>query len=252
MDRIESLGKLKTLKNDKRSILIIHYSCESFYQKDDKFSPRIASICVKDYSNNQSRCFSITDDAEAKGITSPDIQNNYNDLEKSMLDSFFDYLGVNQTKSWIHWNMRGSNYGFQAIYHRYRILGGAPIILGESRMFDLAEILKSIYGSGYAPHPRLEKLCELNNLSMKDFLVGAEEAEAFERKDFSLLKMSTSRKVDLISDILSLQLERKLKKLGNVAMQRINEFSVNPFIVIFATSVTIVTGLYTIFQWVKS
>lgn len=250
MERIEALNQLKALKKDKRSILIIHYSCESFYQKGDNFSPRITSISVKNYSQNQSKSFSISDFAETLGIFETLNSDNYNILERKMLDEFFNYMGTNQSKSWVHWNMRGAVYGFQAIYHRYRMLGGSPIMLGESRLFDLAEIIKSIYGKYYAPHPRLEKLCEINSLSMKDFLVGKAEADAFERGDFNVLRMSTARKVDLISDILSLLFSGRLKKNGNQFIQRLNEVKVNPIIVFIVLTITIVTGAYTIFKWI--
>lgn len=228
---------------------MIHYSCESFYQKGDNFSPRITSVCVKKYSDNQSMCFSISDFAERESVPFDDIDKKYDVLERKLLDALFDFIGVNQSKHWVHWNMRGSVYGFQAIYHRYRILGGSPIILNEGRLFDLAEILKSIYGKDYAPHPRLEKLCEMNDLSMKDFLVGAAEAEAFEHKNFAVLKMSTARKVDLLSDILALAFSGKLKKQGNVFIQKMNELSVNPFLVLIGLFITIVTGVYTIYTW---
>lgn len=249
MDRIDAVKKLSNLKKDKRHILVIHYSCESFYQKGDNFSPRITSVCVKKFSENQSVCFSISDYAERASIPLSQIDSDYDSLERRLLDELFDFIGVNQDKYWVHWNMRGSVYGFQAIYHRYRILGGSPIILNESRLFDLAEVLKSIYGKDYAPHPRLEKLCELNNLSMKDFLAGAAEADAFERKDFAVLKMSTARKVDLLSDILSLAFSGRLRKEGNAIIQRINELSINPFLVLLGLIVTLVTGLYTIYTW---
>lgn len=250
MDRIDSIHKIRVLKNDKRSIRIIHYSCESFYQKGDNFSPRITSICVKNYSENQTLCFSIVDSAETLSIKPDQISLNYNVLEKAMLDSFFDYLGINQSSNWVHWNVRGSIYGFHAIYHRYRILGGSPIVLGDGRLFDLAEILKSIYGGDYAPHPRLEQLCLINNLSMKDFLSGAAEADAFERENFNVLRMSTARKVELMSDILKLVFDGKLKKKGNAVLQRLNEIAVNPVIVVSGLLVTLITGIYIIFKWV--
>ncbi|QFP76893.1 hypothetical protein [Deinococcus sp. AJ005] len=249
MDRIEALNRIKILRNDKRSIRIIHYSCESFYQKGDNFSPRITSICVKNFSETQTKCFSIVDFAETLGISASQINGNYNALEKAMLDDFFDYLGVNQTSNWVHWNMRGSVYGFHAIYHRYRMLQGSPITLGENRLFDLAEMLKSIYGKDYAPHPRLEKLCQINDLSMKDFLVGAAEADAFDRENFNVLRMSTARKVDLMSDILRLVFDRKLRTNNNIVMQKLNEISIHPILVISGILITVITGGYTIFKW---
>jgi hypothetical protein len=34
---------------------------------------------------------------------------------------------------YVHWNMRDVNYGFQAIEHRFRVLGGEPYIVEDAR-----------------------------------------------------------------------------------------------------------------------
>jgi len=101
----------------------------------------------------------------------------------------------------MHWNMRDINYGFQAIEHRYTVLGGTPTRVEESRKFDLARELIAIYGVGYIGHPRLENLVEKNKITNRDFLVGAQEAAAFENKEFVRLHQSTLRKVDILANI---------------------------------------------------
>ena len=42
-------------------------------------------------------------------------ENKYNDLEKKMLKEFYTYVQEHKDYIWIHWNMRNSSYGFQAI-----------------------------------------------------------------------------------------------------------------------------------------
>ena len=54
---------------------------------------------------------------------------------------------------YMHWNMRDINYGFPAIEHRYRVLGGNPVIIDDDKKLDLARLLIDIYGVGYAGHP---------------------------------------------------------------------------------------------------
>jgi hypothetical protein len=77
-----------------------------------------------------------------------------------------EYAQKNSHCIWVHWNMRDINYGFQAIEHRHRVLGGSPTErLPEERKFDLARALVSIYGVGYASHPRLQNIVKLNKIT---------------------------------------------------------------------------------------
>ncbi len=97
--------------------------------------------------------------------------------------------------------MRDINYGFVAIEHRFRILGGNPVSIAEDRKFDLARTLVDLYGSHYIEHPRLENLMKKNRITDRDFLNGKQEAEAFENKDYISLHQSTLRKVDIMANI---------------------------------------------------
>ena len=73
----------------------------------------------------------------------------------------------------------------------------------------LARLLIDIYGVGYAGHPRLEKLLEINKIKPRDFMTGSQEADAFEQQNFVGLHQSTLRKVDIIANILSRAQDRK-------------------------------------------
>ncbi|WP_197945377.1 hypothetical protein [Oricola thermophila] len=131
-----------------------------------------------------------------------------------MLDEFFTYLKTVNAYTFVHWNMRDINYGFQAIEHRYKVLGGTPVIIDDNRKFDLARALIAIFGVGYAPHGkfgRMHSLMEINSITAKDALTGAEEAEAFEKGEFVRLHQSTLRKVDLIANLLDRTLDGSLK-----------------------------------------
>lgn len=66
----------------------------------------------------------------------------------------------------------------------------------------LARELIALFGIEYAPHGangRLHSLMELNHITAKDALTGAEEAKAFEDKKFVRLHQSTLRKVDVMA-----------------------------------------------------
>ena len=103
--------------------------------------------------------------------------------------------------NYLHWNMRDINFGFAAIEHRYRVLGVEPFVIDDNNKFDLARLLIDIYGVGYIAHPRLQSLMEKNSIQGPHFLSGAQEAEAFENRNFVGLHQSTLRKVDVLTNL---------------------------------------------------
>ena len=139
--------------------------------------------------------------AERKGIPFQEIREHYDILEKEMLAAYFSHLASYKGVRYMHWNMRDINYGFQAIEHRYRVLGETPYIIENSDKCDLSRLLIDIFGVGYIGHPRMEKLIEKNHITKLNFLTGKEEAEAFEKQEFVALHQSTLRKVDVLCNI---------------------------------------------------
>lgn len=190
-------------------VFIIHYSCESFYEKES--SSRITSIAVRNLESGQTYSFSIHQIAEERHINTECTRDYYDELEKVMLERFFCFVERNQNMSWVHWNMRDVNYGFAAIEHRYRVLGGRPICIDEQKKFDLSRALIDVYGVGYIGHPRLEMLMNRNKISKKDFLSGQEEAYTFEGKEYVKLHQSTLRKVDTLANIFERAVNKTLQ-----------------------------------------
>lgn len=189
------------IKNAK-SVILIHYSCESFYDRPNGASPRITSIAVRNLASGQTASFSIHQVAERDGVAHDEIEQEYNRLEKMMLKEFYQYVAAHKDCTWLHWNMRDINYGFAALAHRCKVLGGTPVELHESNLCDFARLLIALYGPGYVGHPRLTNLMKVNSISAKDFLTGQQEAEAFEQKEYVKLHQSTLRKVDVISNVV--------------------------------------------------
>ncbi len=194
-----------------KNYLIIHYSCESFYDIKDGHTPRITSIAVYNYETAQTDSFSIHKAAEKARVNSENIEDQYDTLEKSMLADFFTYAREHKSYYWIHWNMRDMNYGFKAIEHRFSVLGGEPYSIPDEHKIDLARLLIECYGVGYIGHPRMEKLLEKNNIKAKDYLSGQQEAEAFANQEYVKLHMSTLRKVDIFANILTRAINNTLK-----------------------------------------
>lgn len=200
-NRRQAQAELAQLFDQTHNVNVIHYSCESFYNRPDGSSPRITSIAVRNLQNAQTISFSIHQVAERSRLTRDEIETQYDRLEKQMLDEFYEFVLRRDTFHWLHWNMRDINFGFQAIAHRYRVLGGTPEPIDETKLHDLARLLFAIYGAKYADHPRLVKVIRMNNITDKDLLVGEDEAKAFEDREYVKLHRSTLRKVDSLASI---------------------------------------------------
>jgi hypothetical protein len=195
-------GKIANLIERADQVIIIHYSCESFYDRIDGSSPRITSIAVRNLDTGQTTSFSIHQTAERRKLDITTLEQHYTQLEKLMLDEFYKYVKVHQNYWWLHWNMRDANYGFAAIAHRYKVLGGNPTEFDDSKLYDLAKLLVDMYSVKYMGHPRLENLINKNKITKQNFLNGKEETEAFASKQYVKLHQSTLRKVDIIANIL--------------------------------------------------
>ena len=208
--RRKTREKMNRILDHPEDALVIHYSCESF-DRDDGRTPRVTSIAVRNLDSGQADSFSIHQIAEQKKILFDEIHDHYDELEKEMLESYFQVANKNQGKTWIHWNMRDSKYGFAALEHRLKVLGEKPFVLPEDKEFDLARAMFALYGESYIGHPRLEKLVEKNNITNRDMLTGAQEAEAFEAKNYVQLHQSTLRKVDIIANIFERAVDGTIK-----------------------------------------
>lgn len=203
---------LKALFSQPDRVYVIHYSCESFYDRADGSSPRITSVAIRNLDSAQTISFSIHKEAELKGVPINAINSSYDFLEKGMLDQLAKHLGQLNNATYLHWNMRGPNYGFQAIEHRHRVLEGDPYVVPDDRKIDLARLFVSLYGEDYIEHPRMENLLKLNkSLSSRDFLAGQEEAVAFQQQRYVDLYLSTIKKVDVISHLAQRAYDGKLK-----------------------------------------
>lgn len=214
---------LKDIEKNPGNYLIIHYSCESFLNLGGK-SPRIASISVRRYGNAQTNNFSIHQYAEIlheECVT----DENYKNIEKKLLQDFYQYVEKNTDKKWVHWNMRDSNFGFQALEQRFQVLGGTPIFIDNEKKIDLAYLFKLLYGGNYIDNPHIENLTSLNGLTPNQFLNGKDEAEAFKKQEYNKLSMSTACKVNLFSTFLKNAINGSLKT--NISKWEIRGVSIN-------------------------
>lgn len=77
---------LKEIEESPREYLMIHYSCESFYDVRDGRALRITSIAIREFDSGQTHSLSMHVIAEKQGGVSLDaISDKYDELEKVML-----------------------------------------------------------------------------------------------------------------------------------------------------------------------
>ena len=209
--RRRALNDLDNIFSNSANVWVIHYSCESFYDRPEGRSPRVTSIVLRKLDSAQTVSFSIHQTAERRQIPFDKIGAHYDDLEREMIAEYFAHVAGHQGMTYLHWNMRDVNYGFQAIEHRFRVLGGEPYVVEDANKVDLARLLIGVYGVGYIGHPRMEKLLEKNRITRLGFMTGEQEAEAFDARNFVALHQSTLRKVDVICNFAGRAHDRSLK-----------------------------------------
>lgn len=133
----DAKSELNRIWQHPENVNVIHYSCESFYDRTDGSSPRITSIAIRNLKTAQTVSFSIHQYGELEGLNPADLESRYNELEKKMLTGFFEFAQRNGSALWLHWNMRDVNYGFHALEHRLRVLGGNPsFIIQDDKKHD--------------------------------------------------------------------------------------------------------------------
>ncbi len=217
-ERRQGFDQLKEILKDKVKCYIIHYSCESFITSHGR-TQRITSICIRNLKTAQTTSFSIHLQAQIEGKDFNNLSTvEYDKLEREMLKDFCAFVKRNNSCKWIHWNMRDSNYGFEALNNRIKILGGQKFLIIDDFKFDFPIILGMIFTYGYEknrPNGRLLNLAERNGITTQDAITGAEEAKAFDDKEYLKLHMSTLKKVDIINSIIHRVENDELKVCSN-------------------------------------
>ncbi|MFD1392036.1 hypothetical protein ACFQ3L_00335 [Lacticaseibacillus jixianensis] len=210
LDHREAGKIFHDFEKHKDRYLIIHYSCESFFDTNGA-TPRITAIAVKSPSSGQTDLFAVHKAAELMKIKPEDIVERYEEVERMMLDDFFTFVQGHLDKIWIHWNMRDSNFGFKALEQRYRVLGKVPAIIPDQNKLDMAILFRKYYGKSYIGDPHIKALMDYNGIHVKDFMSGKDEANAFKNHEFIRLSFSCAGKVNLFDKFLTRAIDNELK-----------------------------------------
>jgi len=159
-----------------------------------------------DLETSQTNTFSIHLQAQFLKLDFNNLtEDEYDECEMKMLGEYYKFLNTNSTKYYVHWSMNNSNYGFKAIDNRFRILGGDPIEIENKFKINLGETLSLIYNDSYSEDGNGGKLYNLsirNSFKPREFLIGSDEANCFENKEWLELHYSTLSKVKLFKLII--------------------------------------------------
>jgi hypothetical protein len=251
---VEPGAFFKTIKKHPDRFYIIHYSSQSLYDEGpDGLSPRITSIVVMHYSTRQTLSFALHAVAEELHIEKADVSARFDDIERHLLTQFYDFVRDRREKYWVHWNMRNLTYGFEHLEHRYRTLTGQepPHIPIEVRL-NLNDILRVRYGNDYAADPKMKTLMLLNGQVDPRFLTGAEEADAFKRRDFIRMNSSTISKVEFFRQVINLALRGKLRTAGRgfgARVDRLLESRGSRVAALVWTATSITVGVVKLAMW---
>jgi hypothetical protein len=184
------------------AIFAVHYACESFFTAEDH-PPGIAAIAISDLKSGEVSAFSRTD---CPADTDPV------DCEIGLLRRFYDELQGRVETICLHWNMDRPEYGFSALATRWRYLTQEdPVCSAPRQRYDVDSLLSEQFGVDYAPHQKLPSVARLNDLDMRSFLSGQEEAAAFEKNNWATLTRSASSKAKIIGQIFSLACAGNIK-----------------------------------------
>jgi hypothetical protein len=244
---------IKELKSSPENFYIIHYSCQSLYDDNEALSPRITSIAITHYATEQTVSFSTHSIAEELHITRDSVRDQFDEVERKLLQDFYAFIRDRRDKYRVHWNMRNLTFGFEHLEHRYRVLGGndAPVIPVERRL-NLTDLISDRYGSGYASHPKMKSLMELNGGVHRHFLTGEEEVRAFQNNEFIRMHNSTLAKIGCFFHVIRSLVKGKLNTASRgwgVTLDRLFEGRTAKTIGLFGTMITIAVGLWQTAIW---
>jgi hypothetical protein len=250
-------GALQDLLVYPAAVYAIHYACQSFYCGEQLASPRVIAIGLRQFGGGQITSFSILQEAELCRISSNEVARNLDLLERRLLDGFFHFVRGSRHARFVHWNMRNAQYGFAALEHRLRVLGGQPEVVPEHYRVDLASLMYDLYGANYVEgKAKLENLAKLNELSMGGFLPGGDEAEAFENGRYRDVLFSTLCKVRIISEIATKAHDGTLKTRASwwsvnggpyrIMIQKIRD---NPLPSLIATGAGAIASFFKLFEY---
>lgn len=190
-ERSKGLKEANYILGNKGDVFSIHYSCECF-NRSKSSRPRVTSISIYNVATREQNSFNIHVEAQLKSYNCKRLSENDLDAsERSLLHRFYKFVNNNHGCIWVHWNMKNSKYGFDALSIRYKFLTkrSAPKVRAQ-QCYNLDVLLRKLYGHNFEVdtcNSKLLNLAKRNNIPFKGMLLGAEEANAFSAKNYQAI-----------------------------------------------------------------
>lgn len=170
------------IKGREQDTYAIHYSCDGFYN-GGAYAPAICSIAVVNYATKELHAFALNNYlVQGKSLI---------ESEQQLLKDFVDFYQKLNNPIFIHWNMDGLEYGFNAIRARAENFGLYDFDLTKMKDYNLCTVL----------HINLITGLEQNNCKRITVLSGKDEASCFNKRAFEMVKMSTEGKALGLADL---------------------------------------------------
>jgi len=181
------------------------------------------------------------------------FRNALTSIEFRLLNDFNTFIRERRDKYWVHWNMRNLAYGFEHLEHRYKALGGRDsAVIPVERRVNLNDMLAHRYGAGYAKHPKLKSLMDINGGIHRYFLTGPEEVLAFEQNEFIKMHNSTLCKVGFFFKVIRRVLAGRLivsSRGFGVAIDRLFESRTAKIVGLVSSILTVLSALSALGIW---
>jgi hypothetical protein len=146
------------------------------------------------------------------------------EMEHELLRAFFESTSKLSREHFVHWNMRNHHYGFAALEQRFDVLrrkqkpnARTRTTFKPSQRINLAEILPTMYGERYCrDRDRILTLAEKNGLTFSDAIAGHLEPSLLREARFREITTSTTRKVEIIGQLLERAWNGSLKSESTI------------------------------------
>lgn len=168
------MNELKLLLKDRQKYAI-HYSCSGFYD-GGTVAPTICCIAMTNIDTKEVHSFALHNNLiQGKSLI---------EAENQLLLDFVNFVKSLNNPYIVNWDMTGTIYGFKAIFARCENFGIYDFDFTKLETYNLKDVFEdSLIG-----------IFELNKCLPTAFLSGKEEAHYFDKRNFSLVKLSTEGK----------------------------------------------------------
>lgn len=210
---------LKNYSEKKDDYIIIHFARQNHFDQRLPKGSRVIAIALYYPASDKTSVYSLQLSAEKRNKDFVNCNcHEQDEIEKSMLDEFFQEVENNKGKIWLHWNMKNDNFGFQFLEKRLEFLGGilnTEMKVEDDKKKNISTLFKQKYGPQYISSinevkGKMYALFEKNSIYDQDLLTGYEEVKEFENGDLIKVELSVISKVKSFEKLIDYAINNEL------------------------------------------